>query len=253
MFGKNLSENAKKIVDFLGCPYEYFPSGKSADSVVRAYEDAFGKRNVGGYTPIVVVVDNILVEWLDELKKNEFAENETSAQYRERILEQNPINAVKWITDKLSAEKASVEKYGGNWENDVIGQVSGGGKNTTFSGHFDFVTNKSKEVILAKIPVTEPWRVFAWLPFGGWNECPTTDVMLAVGRHWFEKYGAAPAVISHDTLEFSAQPLHNKDMALGVAAEQFAFCSDVVYQGAETVGALADLLTKSTVWSFWWD
>ena len=40
-----------------------------------------------------------------------------------------------------------------------------------------------------------------------------------------------------------------------LALQQYAWCPDVVDQGAEdcTVGTLADTLAKSTVWYFWWD
>ncbi len=40
------------------------------------------------------------------------------------------------------------------------------------SGFLDFSTKKSMELILAKIPTEKPWEIFAWVPFGGWNECP---------------------------------------------------------------------------------
>ena len=57
-------------------------------------------------------------------------------------------------------------------------------------------------LILAKIPVKNPWEIFAYLPFGGWNECPNTPELMAVTKYWFEKYGAVPAAMSHDELEF---------------------------------------------------
>jgi len=37
------------------------------------------------------------------------------------------------------------------------------------------------------------------------------------------------------------------------AVEHYAVCPDNVDQGIGTVAALADSLTKSTVWWFWWD
>ncbi len=37
------------------------------------------------------------------------------------------------------------------------------------------------------------------------------------------------------------------------AREQYAWCPDIVDQGCESVGVLADTLAQSTVWFFWWD
>ena len=33
-------------------------------------------------------------------------------------------------------------------------------------------TGMTYPLILAKIPVKNPWEIFAYLPFGNWNECP---------------------------------------------------------------------------------
>lgn len=124
---------------------------------------------------------------------------------------------------------------------------------TALSGFLNFETRKSWECVLAKIPVKNPWEIFAWFPFGGWNECPAPEEMLWIGKYWYEKYGAVPAVMTRDVLEFSAHPIRDKSAAMGLALEQFAFCSDIVFQGVDTIGCLADSLTESSVWYFWWD
>ena len=110
-------------------------------------------------------------------------------------------------------------------------------------------------LILAKIPVKNPWEIFAYLPFGGWNECPDTQSLMAVAKYWFEQYGAVPAAMTHDELEFLLPAPVSQEKAMDVAVEQYGFCPDVIDQGPEdaTVGALADVLRQSTVWYFWWD
>ena len=59
--------------------------------------------------------------------------------------------------------------------------------------------------------------------------------------------------MTHDVLEFSAPPVKDKDTAMGLALEQFAFCQDIVFQGIETIGRLAGSLMQSSSWYFWWD
>lgn len=102
---------------------------------------------------------------------------------------------------------------------------------------------------------SNPWEIFAYLPFGGWNECPNTPELMAVAKYWFEQYGAVPAVMTHDELEFLLPVPVSEKEAVDVAVELYGFCPDVIDQGPEeaTVGALANVLRQSTVWYFWWD
>ena len=37
-------------------------------------------------------------------------------------------------------------------------------------------------LILARIPVTEPWKIFAYLPFGNWNDCPANPELMAISK-----------------------------------------------------------------------
>ena len=156
----------------------------------------------------------------------------------------------EWFTERLSEMKAT---YGEYWNEITADSGNCGDKIDKLSGFVDFGTKKAAEVIIAKIPTENPWEVFAWLPFGGWNECPEPEIMMAVGKYWFQKFGAVPAVISHDILEFVAQPLRDRSAAVGLALEQYAFCNDIIDQGCQEVCILADMLAKSSVWFFWWD
>ena len=121
-----------------------------------------------------------------------------------------------------------------------------------FLGISDF-QGKTIPLVLAEIPVEHPWEVFAYIPFGGWNECPCNEEQMAVAKYWYEKYGAVPAVMTRDVLEYDLPaPVRHED-AMALALEQYAFCPDIVDQGCGSVGYLADTLAKSTKWYFWWD
>ena len=52
-------------------------------------------------------------------------------------------------------------------------------------------TEMTYPLILAKIPVKNPWEIFAYLPFGNWNDCPDTPDLMAAAKYWFEQYGAS--------------------------------------------------------------
>lgn len=123
-----------------------------------------------------------------------------------------------------------------------------------FGSIWEFGTGRTMKTVLAMIPVKEPWQVFAWLPFGGWNECPDTPELMTAAKYWYEKYGAVPAAVSHDELEFVLpRPLAAKE-AIEAACEQYLFCPDIVEQNGDgTIGYLANILEHAAGWYFRWD
>lgn len=121
--------------------------------------------------------------------------------------------------------------------------------------HLEILSRKPlREVFLVLTPVPEPWRSVAYVPFGGWNECPMPEEHVAVLRHWCNTYGAEPVGITKDTIECAAtRPPAARDAALTLAHEQYAFASDIVDQGTSTIDALGAALLNGTAWFFWWD
>ena len=93
-----------------------------------------------------------------------------------------------------------------------------------------------------------------WFPMGGFNECPLPEEQVAIFKYWYEKYGAAPALVTHDVWELYVEnPPNTQEEAESLAWEQYGFCSDIVWQGIGTVNGLAGTLIHSSVWYFWWD
>ena len=241
------SENAKKIMDYLDCPCKYFPQGKPLQLIRSAYEDAYAVSEMGGFTPLIICVNDALADMIDDIR-GEYHEGETTEQFRHRLLEQTLPAAGEWFTKRLHEIK---DAYGSGWEQITQEIGDRGDKMDMLSGFVDFSTKKSRELILAKIPTDKPWEAFAWIPFGGWNECPDTSVMISAARYWYEQFHAVPAVIASDILEFTAFPVRDRSAAIGLALEQYAFCPDII--DFRSLEALADTLTQSTVWYFWWD
>lgn len=244
-----ISEDAQQLIDMLNCPCKHFPKGTDPQRVLNAYDDAFAKREMGGYTPMIIAANITLLENIEDYSTTA----EQLKANRDRLLASERFDVRKWFTERLSDWKNELGET--DW-NETVGEIAceNGDISKSFSGFMDFRDpRKSEECILALIPTNEPWEVFAWLPFGGWNDCPMPEEMLWIAKYWYERYGAIPAVMTNDVLEFSAPPVKDKDTALGLALEQFAFCQDIVFQGVDTIGRLAGGLTQSSVWFFWWD
>ena len=255
------SEVAQAIMEYLDCECTYFPSMADDDSIMSAYSYAkrLGVRE--GFIPMLIKPDETLLECL---VMNADPENggdcyefdlKTVTEYRKKMLSA-PIKDGKAVLETLTGQRREeAEDDDLDWEEEILGEMEGGEPNDRFSSYWSNNTEMTDPLILAKIPVKNPWEIFTYLPFGNWNECPDTSELMAAAKYWFEQYGAVPAAMSHDELEFLLPAPVPKEKAMDAAVELYGFCPDVIDQGPgdATAGALADVLRQSTVWYFWWD
>ena len=257
------SELAEALMEYLDCECTYFPSMKDDDPIMSAY--SYAKRDAAheGFVPVLVKADDeTLWECLimnsdpDSDGKDDYAfDPDKVSKYRKKMLSA-PVKDGKAVLEELTGQrKEEAEDDDMDWDEEVLGEMEGGEPNGRFSSYWDDDTEMTYPLILAKIPVKNPWEIFAYLPFGNWNDCPDTPELMAAAKYWFEQYGTVPAAMSHDELEFLLPAPVPKEKAMEVAVELYGFCPDVIDQGPEdaTVGTLADVLRQSTVWYFWWD
>lgn len=256
------SKVAQAIMEYLDCECTYFPSMADDDPIMSAYSYAqrLGVRE--GFVPVLIKADDETL--LECLVMNADPENDadfyefdlkTVTEYRKKMLSA-PVKDGKAVLEELTGQrKEEAEDDDMDWEEEVLSEMEGGYDNDRFSCYWDSDSHMTYPLILAKIPVKNPWEIFAYLPFGNWNECPDTPGLMAVAKYWFEQYGAVPAAMSHDELEFLLPAPVSQEKAMEVATEQYGFCPDIVDQEQDdpTVGNLADVLRQSTVWYFWWD
>ena len=256
------SELAEALMEYLDCECTYFPSMKDDDPIMSAYSYAKRESVKEGFVPVLIKADDETL--LECLVMNADPENDadiyefdlkTVTEYRKKMLSA-PIKDGKAVLEELTDQrKEEAEDDDMDWEEEVLGEMEGGYENNRISCYWDSDTDMTHPLILAKIPVKNPWEIFAYLPFGNWNDCPDTPELMAAAKYWFEQHGAVPAAMSHDELEFLLPAPVSKEKAMEVAAEQYGFCPDIVDQEQDdpTVGNLADVLWQSIVWYFWWD
>lgn len=254
------SEVAHAIMEYLDCECTYFPSMADDDPIMSAYSYAqrLGVRE--GFVPVLIQADDeTLLECLvmnaDPEHDADFYEFDlkTVTEYRKKMLSA-PVKDGKAVLEELTGQrKEEAEDDDLDWEEEVLGEVEGGEPNDRFANYWNDDTGMTYPLILAKIPVKNPWEIFTYLPFGNWNECPDTPELMAVAKYWFEQHGAIPAAMSHDELEFELPTPISKERAMEVAVEQYGFCPDLDQNEDGSIGSLADVLWQSTVWYFWWD
>ena len=241
-------ELARAFMDYLDCECTYFPSMSDDDPIMSAYTYAqrLGVRE--GFIPVLVNVDEGLWE---NIIGNSDPESESSDDYtfnrekvnefRRRLLEA-PVMDGKSILDKLTGQD----------NDDIDEEPKGGFDNNRYSSYWNTDTNMTHPLILARIPVTEPWKIFAYLPFGNWNDCPANPELMAISKYWYEEYGAVPGTFTSDQLEYELPAPVPEDKAMEAAIQQYAFCPDMD-QNCNGIGSLADTLHQSRIWYFWWD
>ena len=257
------SELAEALMEYLDCECTYFPSMKDDDPIMSAYSYAKRESVKEGFVPVLIKADDeTLWECLimnsdpDSDGEDDYAfDPDKVADYRKKILSA-PVKDSKAVLEALIGQrKEEAEDDDMDWDEEILGEMEGGEPNDRFSSYWDDDTEMTYPLILAKIPVKNPWEIFAYLPFGNWNDCPDTPDLMAAAKYWFERYGAVPGAMSHDELEFLLPAPVPEKQAMDTAVELYGFCPDVIDQGPEdaTVGALADVLRQSTVWYLWWD
>ena len=282
-----MTDDCKAIVDFLSCDYEVFIN-ENGDKIIKRWKELaeHGKRE--GFFPLLIVPDKVLVEGLGYKLKDAGVEKapEGMAGFREAILrEAESIDARAFFNEyifvrvrllqgwrefvdsgaeitpesitefreavlreakKADVVRAFIDEYWVKYSGELGEFIS-----CEPNDRFYLSKMAHPEILIAKIPAEHPWELAAWVPMGGWNECPSPAQQAAVFKYWNEKYGAVPDTVTHDIweMQLTKPPVTNEE-AEALAKEHFAFCSDL----AEVkVREFASMLKKSTTWFFWWD
>lgn len=108
--------------------------------------------------------------------------------------------------------------------------------------------------LILKVPAKEPYEVLAYVPFGGYNECPLPEEHIAVAKRWYELYGAVPCAVGYDTLQYYLEePVTDREAVEKLSEEMMIYCADIVFQGVGNLDYLKASIKGSPFWFFWWD
>lgn len=243
-----MKEEMKMLVEKFQCEYQIFEKETNPDELEKAYLAALREGSEKGYYPAILVVDEYVTDWLDYIFKEDYNQEAVIQACNDRGQELLQERFREYMEDYEEDYEASLEEFiGKETEGDVLHHFS------AYTSFQEYAL--AEDTLLLKIPVRNPWEIIAWIPMGGWNECPAPEEMISICKYWYEAYGAIPAVFTHDEMEFYAPKKLNGADSLEVAKEHYAFCVDRVDQGTRT-GTLSELtagLEDSDRWYFWWD
>jgi Domain of unknown function (DUF4253) len=110
------------------------------------------------------------------------------------------------------------------------------------------------EIIL--YPTPHSWQVFAYHPYGGWNDCPWPDEQLAMHRHWHEQHGAELVLMNGDWYElYVPRPPRTRREAIRLVNEMGYFGEESILwsMGGRSREEMIEIVRTSHYWYFWWD
>lgn len=250
------------ITKFLGCPCTYFAPMVDDEPLMEAYRQALEESaELKTFVPVIIVPSDTLLDTLvmnsdetangDDIPEKYDPEEVTS--FRNELLVADSSLGAAALSELVSIAQDVLEdpELFERMINEEGGTVE---SHHQFLSYWDYDSGMTEHVILARIPVSHPYNVFAYLPMGGWNACPSNSALIAISRLWYENYGAIPAVISKDTVEYLVEEAVPESECKDLAIKQYAFCPSIIEESdGITISSHAESLKSSSVWYFWWD
>lgn len=251
---KSKNELTEAFIKYLGCPCTAFVA-ESESVLTQRYQAALKQGKAEGFIPVIIIPDENLWECCkfntapDDLQSGRYeVKQDDVVNYRTSNIEMALDDGKQVLQDALAERTADYLE-----EKEPLPEGERGA--TEVFPQISLLLGEQLPVnaILAQLPITNPWEVFAYVPFGNWNECPDIPAFMAISKYWYDKYQAYPALITSDILNFYVEKPVDDPEAMDLAMEHFALCADIVEQGTETIANLADALVDSNYWFFWWD
>ena len=243
------------LMERLGYEYTVLEQGTESGDMVALFEAEAAKGRAAGYTPVLIPFEpegerDLLVESVESNLEAGFNIAEslkkslpTGAEALESI-DSAYKEMMGFDADAFAAQFGEDDPIDPGFDDgmqmpDCFGGIA---KNAMFG---------ETHIMLVKLPTVNPWEAALMIPFGGMNFMPDPESMAAVLKDWYEKYGAAAAVITFDTLDLLLPAPIAPEAVAEAARQQLIFDFDIYQTGGPAL--LEKVLSGSRVWSFWWD
>ena len=231
----------KKLYNF---EFEKIKTG-SFEEVSKKYLTLYKEGKEKGYIPLFLTVDEYLLKTFEISMKDENTDNmiDIFNKNLEKAKNINPIELFnKFIEQNADSIKSNVNEdfTKNNYE------INDSNKNNLkFLTIFNNEGNLKDNVILVKVPTTKPYEILAYFGMGSED--------IATVKYWYEKYGAIPASITYDEMEFYVErPPQTLEETKKLAVEHYAFCYGLLWGCYDTLEEAASTIYKNVQWYFWW-
>ena len=224
----------KKLYNF---EFEEIKTG-SFKEISKKYLTLYKEGKEKGYIPVFLTVDEYLLKTFEISMKDENTDNMIDI-FNKNLEKAKNINPIELFNKFI---EQSMDKY---FTEDDYKFDDSNKNNLKFLTIFNNEGNLKDNVILVKVPTTKPYEILAYFGMGSEG--------IATVKYWYEKYGAVPAAITYDEIEFYVErPVLTFEEAKKLAIEQYAFCYGLLWECYDTLDELASAIYKNVHWYFWW-
>ena len=208
---------------------------EASEKYLATYKD--GKEK--GYTPVFLTVDEYLLKTFEITMTNENADSMIDL-FNKNLEKAKSINLIEIFNKFLKQQTICKLFIEGDYKFDDNNK-----NNLKFLTIFNNEGNLKDNVILAKVPTTKPYEILAYFGMGSED--------IATVKYWYEKYGAIPASITYDEMEFYVErPPQTLEETKKLAVEHYAFCYGLLWGCYDTLEEAASTIYKNVQWYFWW-
>ena len=208
---------------------------EASEKYLATYKD--GKEK--GYTPVFLTVDDYLLKTFKITMTNENADSMIDL-FNKNLEKAKSINLIEIFNKFLKQQTICKLFIEGDYKFDDSNK-----NNLKFLTIFNNEGNLKDNVILVKVPTTKPYEILAYFGMGSED--------IATVKYWYEKYGATPASITYDEMEFYVErPPQTLEETKKLAVEHYAFCYGLLWGCYDTLEEAASTIYKNVQWYFWW-
>lgn len=249
---ERLIEIRQSMALFFDCGYEYFAEYTSPDIVLNRLLYCMRDGKQQGYTPIIVVPDEPLLETFKDNCKDENDKFNIFSlrKFRTAMLHAELMDGKAILEKRLDSLNEQLVESGVNIKK-VVGDFEEAyeGPSNDIYALEDISFNG---VFIVKVPVRYPWQIFAYLPMGDWGICPSNTELMSISKYMYERYQAVPVAMTSNELEFKVlKPITSEHEAMGAAFEHCPLYPRM-FEDFGTIGSYAGTLINSSIWYFVW-
>ena len=245
--------NVDLFADKIKCDYEKINEDSGITEVVERYFELLEEGKEQGFIPVFIEVKDYFNE--------EFPEFEEYKRIKDEILENyKKVDCTQWFKERKQEyieNEYLDEEYEFSDDGYYLDYFKNFNEDKTLylNSIFDIETGKIRENVgLFKVPADKAYEISAWFLFGGFNECPLPEEIIAISKYWYEKYNARVVAITDSEMEFYLEKFpETQKEAEELAIEQFLVSEDLVFQIYDELEELSKELYKAKNWYFWWD
>ena len=211
----------------------------SFEEVSKKYLTLYKDGKEKGYTPVFLTVDDYLLKTFKITMTNENADSMIDL-FNKNLEKAKSINLIEIFNKFLKQQTICKLFIEGDYKFDDSNK-----NNLKFLTIFNNEGNLKDNVILIKVPTTKPYEILAYFGMGSEG--------IATVKYWYKKYGAIPASITYDEMEFYVErPPQTLEETKKLAVEHYAFCYGLLWGCYDTLEEAASTIYKNVQWYFWW-